>query len=149
MHDLAHPPLTARSPCVEHPLEMPVEASQIDSRGGGGASLPARLQHGGFARLGGSRSRSRSRSRPRPRSRAIADLLHGGDNVGSDGDCILLEIGSVRHGDVGTRHALDGRVEVVEGLALVYARANLRADAARGPALLDSHEAAGLDDAVD
>ena len=38
------------------------------------------------------------------RSRAVADFLHGRDDVVRDGDCVLLEVGRVRHRDVRTRH---------------------------------------------
>merc|ERR1719198_2960422 len=80
---------------------------------------------------------------------AVADLLHGLDNVAGDGDRVDLEIRRVWHRDVGARDTLDGGVQIVERLALVDHCPQLGADAARGPALLDGDEAVGLHDRID
>ena len=78
--------------------------------------------------------RRRARFAP-ARLAAVADFLDGLDHVARDGDRIHLEVGGVGHLDVRPRDALDGRIQVVESLALVDARAQLGADATRRPAL--------------
>lgn len=60
---------------------------------------------------------------PSPRSQAVAHLLDAGDNVVDLREGVDLQVGGVRHRDVCAGDPLDGRVEVVERLRLVDARA--------------------------
>mmetsp|Transcript_27413 Transcript_27413/g.82126 ORF Transcript_27413/g.82126 Transcript_27413/m.82126 type:complete len:250 (-) Transcript_27413:722-1471(-) len=86
---------------------------------------------------------------PSPRSQAVAHLLDAGDNVVDLREGVDLQVGGVRHRDVCAGDPLDGRVEVVERLRLVDARAELGSDAAGGPPLLDSHQPVRLLDGLD
>ena len=60
---------------------------------------------------------------PSPRSQAVAHLLDAGDDVVDLREGVDLQVGGVRHRDVCAGDPLDGRVEVVERLRLVDARA--------------------------
>mmetsp|Transcript_7939 Transcript_7939/g.32156 ORF Transcript_7939/g.32156 Transcript_7939/m.32156 type:complete len:421 (+) Transcript_7939:335-1597(+) len=82
----------------------------------------------------------------RPSLLLVAHALGHAHDVLDLGQRRLLEVRGVGHGHVDAGDALDGRVEVVEGVLHDHG-GNLRADASLGPALLDDDDAVGLADA--